>query len=81
MHSSNVWRVRSSSIAKDFGVLIRRLRLEMKLSQEEFADQCGLHRTYIGAIERGEKTVTIETALKLAKALNLTLSQVFAELE
>lgn len=53
----------------------------MKLSQEEFADQCGLHRTYIGAIERGEKTVTIETALKLAKALNLTLSQIFAALE
>lgn len=73
--------MRSSPLAKQFGVLIRQLRTQAGVSQEEFADWCGLHRTYIGAIERGEKTVTIETALKLAKALNLSLSQLFAALE
>ncbi len=63
------------------GRLIRRLRLEAGMSQEEFAEQCGLHRTYIGFIERGEKTITIETANKLAQALGLTLAQLFKELE
>ncbi len=71
----------NTPIAKQFGVLIRQLRTDVGLSQEEFADRCSLHRTYIGAIERGEKTVTIETASKLAKALNLPLSQLFGALE
>ena len=51
------------------------------MSQEAFADHCGLHRTYIGSIERGEKTVTIGTANKLACALNLSLSQLFQKME
>lgn len=70
-----------SGLAIQFGSVIRRLRLDLGDSQEEFADRCGLHRTYIGAIERGEKTVTIETADRLAKALGLTLSQLFIQLE
>jgi transcriptional regulator with XRE-family HTH domain len=68
-------------LAVRLGRLIRRLRLEAGMSQEEFAEQCGLHRTYIGFIERGEKTITIETANKLAQALGLTLAQLFKELE
>lgn len=68
-------------LAMRVGVLIRRLRLEAGMSQEELAALCGLHRTYIGFIERGEKTITIETADKLARALNLTLAQLFTELE
>ncbi|HZT40851.1 MAG TPA: helix-turn-helix transcriptional regulator [Chthonomonadaceae bacterium] len=61
--------------------MIRQLRREQGLSQEEFADLCGLHRTYVGAIERGEKTVTIETAYKIVSALNLSLSAFFLRLE
>ncbi|NHC36896.1 helix-turn-helix domain-containing protein [Scytonema millei] len=68
-------------LAKRLGRLIRRLRLEEGLSQEEFAERCGLHRTYIGFIERGEKTITIETASKLAQALGLSLAQLFIALE
>lgn len=60
---------------------MRKLRTNQGMSQEAFADLCGVHRTYMGAIERGEKTVTIETADKIAKALNLTVSQLFIELE
>jgi transcriptional regulator with XRE-family HTH domain len=67
-------------ITGQFGKLIRRLRSAAGFSQEAFADRCGLHRTYIGTIERGEKSVTIETAAKLAAALGLTLSQLFHEL-
>ena len=68
-------------LAVRVGVLIRRLRLEAGMSQEKFADLCGLHRTYIGFIERGEKTITIETANKIAQALGLTLAQLFKDLE
>jgi transcriptional regulator with XRE-family HTH domain len=68
-------------LAKRFGVTIRRLRLLAGLSQEAFAERCGLHRTYVGSIERGEKTVTIETANKLAEALGLSLVRLFQEAE
>lgn len=51
------------------------------MSQEEFADRCGLHRTYIGSVERGEKAITIETAQKIVKALGVPLSQFFQQLE
>ncbi len=60
-----------------FGIQVRRLRKERGLSQEEFALLCGLHRTYVGSIERGEKTVTIETANKLAGALGTDLAELF----
>ncbi len=51
------------------------------MSQEEFAGLCGLHRTYIGSIERGEKVMTIETADKVARVLNLSLAQLFEHQE
>lgn len=68
-------------LSQRFGIVIRQLRLKAKLSQEEFADLCGLHRTYIGTIERGEKRVTISTAFKLSKALGVPLSQMFMLIE
>lgn len=48
---------------------IRRLRLHRRWSQEDFAARCGLHRTYIGAIERGERNITINTLARIARAL------------
>lgn len=68
-------------LATRLGILIRQLRLKDGMSQEDLAERCGLHRTYIGFIERGEKTITIETANKLARALGLTLAQLFTKLE
>jgi transcriptional regulator with XRE-family HTH domain len=73
--------MKNASLARQLGSLIRQLRLEAGVSQEEFADRCGIHRTYIGSIERGEKTITIETALKIATALSIPLSQLFLRLE
>jgi transcriptional regulator with XRE-family HTH domain len=68
-------------LAKDFGRLVRRLRSERGFSQEAFAFRVGIHRTYMGDIERGEKNVTIKTADKIARALGLTLADLFSELE
>ena len=48
---------------------LRLRRTRLGLSQEDFAEQCGLHRTYIGAIERGERNVTLRTLSQIAEAL------------
>lgn len=69
--------MREKALTKKVGQEIRRLRNEKGLSQEDFAEECGLHRTYIGAVERGEKTVTVETAKRILDALGLTLGQFF----
>lgn len=68
-------------LTERFGTLVRELRAQKGFSQEEFALLCGLHRTYVGSIERGEKTVTIETARKLSEALDVPLSEMFARIE
>jgi len=68
-------------LSRRFGELVRRLRSERGLSQERLAELSGLHRNYIGAIERAERTPSIVSAERLAGALGLTLAGLFAELE
>lgn len=48
---------------------VRRLRKAKGFSQEAFADECGLHRTYVGAIERAERNVSIDNIERMANAL------------
>ena len=52
-----------------FAANLRRLRLAAGLSQEAFAGVCGLHRTYIGAVERAEKNISIDNIERIAGAL------------
>ncbi|MDR1283754.1 MAG: helix-turn-helix domain-containing protein [Opitutaceae bacterium] len=61
------------------GEAIRRGRKLLKVSQEDFAELCDLHRTYIGQIERGEKNISFINILRVSKTLNRTPSQLFAE--
>ena len=60
-----------------FGEAVRKLRQEKQISQEEFADLCGLHRTYISDIELGKRNVSLENIEKIAKALDLSISRLF----
>lgn len=54
-----------------FGQVVRALREERGLSQEEFATRAGVHRTYMGGIERGERNPTLTTIHKIAAALTV----------
>ena len=67
-----------NDIRTRFGVRVRQLRGEHGWSQEHFADLCGLHRTYIGSIERGEQNISIVNIEKLAATLNVSLAELFA---
>ncbi|MEO1529710.1 MAG: helix-turn-helix transcriptional regulator [Planctomycetota bacterium] len=64
-----------------FGKTVRRLRERLEVSQEEFAERAGVHRTYASSIERGKVQVSITVAEKLAVALETTLSKLFKEVE
>ncbi len=61
--------MRKDVAAKRFGETVRRFREDEGISQEELADRCGLHRTYIGSVERGERNVSLANIVRLAQAL------------
>ena len=61
-------------IRKRFGRRLRELRESRGWSQEEFADIAGLHRTYVSAVERGVRNPTLSVLERLAKALELSFS-------
>ena len=69
-----------SDIAKVLGQRIRNCRTAKHLSQEKLAELSGVHPTYIGQIERGEKNATIESIEKISAALNISLSKLFEKL-
>jgi transcriptional regulator with XRE-family HTH domain len=62
------------TIQKKLGQKIREQRVGIGLSQEELADASGLHRTYIGSIERGERNVSLQNIVLIARALSVSPS-------
>ena len=67
-------------INKKFGTVLKELRTKKGLSQEEFAHNIGLHRTYISQLERGLKSPSLQTLEKTSNELGLTLAQLMAYL-
>lgn len=62
-------------LASVFAENVRRIRLELNLSQEELAELAGVHRTYVGMLERCEKNVTIYNIERIALALQVPPSE------
>lgn len=65
----------SESIIVRFGKNVQRIRKEKNISQEKLAEYAGLHRTYIGMIERFERNITLINAEKVANALGVNISE------
>ncbi|HCQ20860.1 MULTISPECIES: helix-turn-helix domain-containing protein [Nostocales] len=60
-----------------FGIRVRYFRKSLKLSQDELAEKSDLHRTYIGAVERGERNISLMNIFRLADALQVTAKDLF----
>ena len=60
---------------KILGENINSLRIKQQLTQEQLAELCDLHRTYIGAMERGDRNVSLNNIVKVAQALKVTPSE------
>lgn len=69
------------ALQRALGERIRQLRKKAGYSQEGFADAAGVHRTYMGTLERGEANVSLGNLHKISKALGITLSELFKTVE
>lgn len=74
-HTSKILGMQA--VQKALGARIRELRLKKGWSQEEFADLCGIHRSHMGEIERGETNLTLSTMLVISHKLNISISSLF----
>lgn len=66
-------------IIRVFGTNLRKYRTKLKVSQEKFAELCGLHRTYISDIERFRRSISLENVQRIADALGIDTYMLFLE--
>jgi len=66
-------------IVKVFGSNLRKYRNQLGISQEKFAEKCGMHRTYISDIERFQRSIALENIQKIADALGIETYKLFIE--
>jgi transcriptional regulator with XRE-family HTH domain len=64
-------------VHKKLGKRVAELRRKKGFSQEAFAHECNFNRSYMGAVERGEKNITLAMTNKIARALKITLAELF----
>ena len=67
----DVDELQAKAIQRQFGARMRALRHSRGLSQDRFAPVCGLHRTYVGAVERGECNISLVNICRIAQALGV----------
>ena len=70
--------LRDKKFLREIGLRIRALRTEKHWTQEQFAKNCGLHRTYVAAVERGERNVTVVSLRALADVLRVDITQLLS---
>jgi transcriptional regulator with XRE-family HTH domain len=68
-----------SNARRIFSQRLRQIRQKKGLSQEELADSAGLHRTYVGSVERNERNISIDNMERLAKALEVDITDLLKE--
>lgn len=68
-------------LQKALGQRVRQLRLKLGYSQEDFADHCGVHRTFMGTIERGETNLSFQNLARIAAGLGVTISKLVSGVE
>ena len=66
-------------IIKVFGNNLKKYRMAIGMSQEEFAEKCGLHRTYISAVECHRRSISLENIKRIADALGIETYKLFVE--
>jgi transcriptional regulator with XRE-family HTH domain len=71
----------NTGLSKAFGRVLRELRLSKKLTQEELADLAQFDRTFIGLLERGERSASLDTVFKLADVLGISSNRFIAKVE
>jgi transcriptional regulator with XRE-family HTH domain len=67
----------NNGLSRSLGARLRDLRVQAGISQEELAARAGVHRTYLGGIERGERNPSVANLHKLAQALGVDLATLF----
>ena len=67
-------------LQEELGRRIRRLRIQNHYTQESFADKCGLHRNFMGAVERGEQNLTLKTLHIIATGLGTNMAKLLSGL-
>lgn len=73
--------MKDARIKTELGKALRKHRMAAGLSQEALADLAGIHRTYVGDVERGERNIAIVNMVRLAVALKIPLSRIIQEME
>jgi transcriptional regulator with XRE-family HTH domain len=74
-------KLKPSGSRQQFASNLRKAREQLGLSQEALADAAGLHRTYVGSVERGERNISIDNIERLAVALNVSPASLLEEPE
>ncbi len=70
-----------TTIQKAFGEALKQLRLNRGVSQEKYALQIGMDRTYYASVEAGKRNISIQNIQKIAEGFEISLSELFLEVE